>query len=191
MKIKEIMKNCLKRKHMVIYRHGEDQWISDGFSVYLASGIPRLDEDGVQRLFDIPYRKWEKMSFSSCDGLPGYICFEDSDDSERELSISTKLIGPGGEKYLVAKTRKGVYFLDEDELKPLAFDNYTKIFERESTDGIYFAVKDGVFLRAVISPVNMATDEMAEEFREIAFGLQQVVREKNRETQLDIGEEDI
>ncbi len=191
MRCKEVIRLCVKRKKMVVYRDGEDQWLSDGVSAYRISGIPHLDGDGVPRLFDIPWKKWEKMTFSVCDGLPGNLCFEDFEDGERELEISARILGGDGECYLAVKTRKGVYFINEADLKPIETDGYTKILERTNAHGdIYFAIREGLRVSALISSVNMATDEMAENFREIAFGLQKVARETRGDVQMEIGGEE-
>ena len=64
MKIKSIAAICKKGKQVVLYNRYESggtlqQYIGDGMTAYPVSGLPKLDEESILTIFDVPEKQRE------------------------------------------------------------------------------------------------------------------------------------
>ena len=62
MKLKKVAALCSANRAFILFdenRKGGEirQWLGDGYSIYLLSGLPLLDENNVCAMFDIPEKK--------------------------------------------------------------------------------------------------------------------------------------
>lgn len=161
MKIKKIIDLCKKRGIFRLYAGESVQWISDGCALYPLYNLPEFDEETLYRVFDITEKQQDKISFRYELHLPSTICIDDYMQGEALCEKGTMVIGGGGKNIIPFKTSQGVLFIDEKYLAPLEDTrDYIEVYERTGEDGrIYFAVKSGFLLLAIVLPYD-AIDEL-------------------------------
>lgn len=161
MKIKKIIDLCKKRGIFRLYTGESVQWISDGCALYPLYNLPEFDEETLYRVFDITEKQQDKISFRYESHLPTGICCDDYMQGEAQCEQGTMLIEVGGRNIIPFKTSQGVLFIDEKYLAPLEDTrDYIEVYERTGEGGrIYFAVKSGFLLLAIVLPYD-AIDEL-------------------------------
>lgn len=161
MKIKKTIDLCKQSRNLILYKTDEGQYISDGFAVYPMTGMPTFDEDTIFRTFDINDKQKSKIFYTERYVLPQNVSFEDNIDEESVVDRSPMRLYYMGKCIVPYMTSAGVMFVDEKYLAPIADaeEDMITVCERRRTDGqIYFAVKAGFVLVAVIMPVDVIND---------------------------------
>lgn len=159
MKIKKAFDICKKSKIICLFTDGTTQYLSDGNAVYPLTALPELDEDYFCQLYDINDSQREKIHFKINEPLPYEFSFADStpDESAAMLhDINIQLEGVG--VCIPVMTERGIKFIKSVYLAPLSDTDSRDIhyFLRQTSDGReYFAVKVGLLLYAIITPVNI------------------------------------
>ena len=164
--IKKIIQLCKASGQIRIINTPERQYISDDHAIYPIDRCPRFDEDNICAAYDIPEKQANKMHIQMVDKLPSGISFDDVDERENLCEDTGIRLGASGDLMLV--TTQGIKFLPLSYLTPLSDVQNLDIYERPGgANGIYFAVKSGFMLLAVILPSSIpltVTDaEMIEE----------------------------
>lgn len=155
-KLKQVETLLKKRKTIITMYANGSQWLSDGSAFYPVSGLPKLDEDNIFAIFDVPFEKREGFYFSEIDPPP--LNFEDNDSAELLAGKSETLIVLGGRVLCPVSTSQGLAFLDIKYMRPFydpsgeGFDVYERTDEKGQ---IYFAVKSGFLLHGLILPVKV------------------------------------
>lgn len=171
MKISSIEQICKSAKRIDLYSSAATraQWISDGGAYYPLYNLPRLQEENVFTLFDIPEKKQDKINFEHKDQLPANINFSDADNSENALEFGNISIQARGRVFAPLKTSLGVIYINEKYLKPFSnAENGVQLYERYTPGGeIYIAVKEGFLLTGIIIPEDIVTKEFVEELKTI------------------------
>ncbi len=171
MKISTIQQICKGAKRIVIYSDpsASIQYISDGGAFYPLYNLPRMEEENVFALFDIPEKKQDKIRFEHKHSLPEFIDFSDTTDDEIALEFGTISIYKRGRILSPLKTSLGIVYINEKYLKPFSdSENGVQLFERHTPDGaIYIAVKEGFLLTGIILPYDIVTPEFVEELKMI------------------------
>lgn len=189
MKIKRV-ESILKARKTIITYHTEDkcQWIGDGSAFYQIFNLPKLTEDIICTMFDIPENKREKFFFAERE-LPDNICFEDMDETAQILNRANYSINIQGRNIEPLKTSQGVTFIDKRYLLPFEkMENGYELYERTAKSGdVYFAVKRGFFLLAIIAPCDVVNKDFIDKLDELLI-LSRVVW-TNKEEQVRIEEE--
>lgn len=161
MKIKDIAKICKGNKTIVTEtdKYGT-QWIGDGGALYPLLRMPNLDEEGIYAVLDISETQAAGYVYRALTS-PGEMCLEDTTQQEIELERGNLTIYYNGRELEPFITSNGLSFIDADYIKPVN-GGYTKIFERYTKDGdLYFAIKDGFMLVAVVMPYKVIDDNFA------------------------------
>ena len=161
MKIKKAFDICKKAKTIILYRNrlGDVQMLSDGVAIYPLDSLPELDEEFICQLYDINDKQREKIRFTIDEPLPFDYEFADTDPAETVTQImdfSIKMDGCG--VLLPIVTESGLKFINNIYLTPFSDTDSGDIhyFLRQTPDGReYFAVKVGLLLYAIITPVNI------------------------------------
>lgn len=173
MKIKAIA-SLLKGNRLInLWDCGDTQWISNGRAAYPLYGMPRLDEETVMTVMDIPEKDRDKYIVDNL-GAPTKLNLSDYDDTERRLPPPMLTIGYGGEVLMPARTSLGLMFFDPAYLKPI--DEDYELFEREDKDGeMYIAVKAGLLLKGIILPKVENAEDIAERLSKLLDELRQTI----------------
>jgi len=170
MKIKAIEAICKQQRHIRLYNTARGQWISAGSAAYPLYSLPKLDEDGLLTIFDIPEDKRSKYYVEIGDKLPSAYDFSDASDGEAMLEIYPIEVSAYGGIVVPIVTSLGVVYINKKQLKP--FDDIERgvdLYERINDAGqLYIAVKDGFMLCGIILPLNIITKEFTEELCKLA-----------------------
>ena len=170
MKIKKIIDLCKKRGIFRLYAGGSVQWISDGCALYPLYNLPEFVEETLYRVFDITEKQQDKISFRYELHLPSTICNDDYMQGEALCEKGTMVIGAGGKSIIPFKTSQGVLFIDEKYLAPLEDTrDYIEVYERTGEGGrIYFAVKSGFMLLAIVLPYDAINELFVNGLKELS-----------------------
>ena len=153
MQIKKIIQLCKSSGIINIYNAPDKQYISNGTAVYPLDRCPRFDEGSICAAYDITEKQANKMLIQTLDALPNGISFEDVDDLENLCEDTDVRLGASGDLMLV--TTQGIKFFPIACLAPLSDTQNIEIYERPGgSDGIYFVVKSGFMLLAVVLPAS-------------------------------------
>lgn len=163
MKLKKIAALCKKEKRATIYQQWEHQdgigrtmvkqFISNGYAVYAAHGLPPLEKESLLRIFDIEEDKFDQWTVSTQD-LPESVSLSDCEKTETEITGGFPSVFERGSGAVIRYCGSGIIFIREDLLGPLDGEVDLQFFIRDSGSGgmQYLAVKSGLFLLAVVSP---------------------------------------
>lgn len=165
MKLKKIAALCNKTKNFALYDESDSagkvsQWLGDGSAAYPLHGLPLLDEDSLCKMFDITEKKRAGLYFTRRDWGEG-VNVEDTDPGETALEEMELGVICMGRELIPLMGREGIIFIDSKYLAPLEEEmGMLRMFERKTADNrTYIAVKAGLLIRAVISPVEAVNDK--------------------------------
>ena len=162
MVVKKIIQICKKTKCIALHEDNlrETQWLGDLSSFYPLFGMPRFDEDSICRAYDITEKQAEKIRFFH-NGLPGGISFADVEEGEtvcEPLEITLNYMDTQVKPYM---TSQGIKFMNQQYLEPVRDESKThlEVYERHTETGtMYFAVKAGMELVAVVFPIAVISE---------------------------------
>lgn len=179
MKLKRIAALCKQEKRAIIYQKWEvdcgtgsimtQQWISNGYAVYAAHGLPPLEKETLLRIFDVAEDKFDSWNVSNRE-LPESVNLGDLDDTEQEIVAalpSIYLYGTAMQAYGTAEN--GVMFIRGDYMSPLDGESGLEFYTRKTGDTDYLAVKYGLLLQAVILPEQLITKNFFALLKELTF----------------------
>lgn len=172
--IKKIAALCKSVKGVTLFDDEENgiQWITDGYAVYPLYDMPRMDEKTILAVLDVPGDKRGEFRVRSTK-LPSTLNFRDDDDRERMLPEMDIGIVFRNRKMLPARTSRGLWFMNPKYLEPLNDLDGFEIYERKGKDGnIYFAIKTGFMLQAIIMPELPEPEVLAGRLRRLADELE-------------------
>lgn len=169
MKIKKSVDLCKKRGCFYLFvPEGGEQWISDGVGCYPLGDVPLLNVDTLCTIFDIPDKAREKMVLRD-DVIPPGFCFDDVADNESLCEQGPLVLGDGKNGVIPYKTSQGIQFINRKYMEPLEDSGDIAVYERMSPGGtLYFAVKRGMLLVALIMPYDMINEPFVESLKDLA-----------------------
>lgn len=170
MKIKQISTIAQKEKAIKLCNTEDTQWVLLKGAAYPLYGLPELNPETLPLVLDIPENKSNKMLIE-WDSKPADLSFEDVCAGESELPPPQLVsLGYGGQVMYPEITSKGLVFYDPEYLKPV--DGEFEIFERVNTSGqVYLAVKTGFMLKAIIMPLEVQKEKIAERLSNLLSAL--------------------
>lgn len=150
MKIKSIAAICKKGKQVVLYNRYESggtlqQYIGDGMTAYPVSGLPKLDEESILTIFDVPEKQREDW-FVRVRDVPEGINFEDTDANEKMIERDNLSIIFSGHTLKPLQTRRGLVFIQSRYLSPVSdVLDVLELYERFTPNGTpYIVAKAGL-----------------------------------------------
>ena len=183
-----IFKNltALCRQHKAIRLFGDPdelQWVSEGHAMYPLHGHPGMTAEVLPQLFDVREKDLGKYIIKHEIDLPGGFDYSDVASKEKELREEPITIKRYDTILCPVQTSRGLMFYDPEYLKPLRdMQDTLEIYERETPQGgIYFAVKSGFLLQAIIMPFRPEYDKLLNELLTLCQALQETV-ERETET---------
>lgn len=165
MKIKEIVKLCKKSSIAFLYNDADGQVLSDGKGAYRLEGCPKFDIDTLCSTFDFNEKQKRKLVKGEYDGLPEQLEFEDCTELEYPCEEYPMGILVSDASIVPYKTEEGVVFVDSQYLAPLSDfpkENIVLYARKSEKYGLYFAVKVGLMIKAIITPYKCITPEFNE-----------------------------
>lgn len=187
MKIKTLAAICKKAGVFCLYDRitpdGEvaEQWLGNHGAVYPLFGLPYLQESNIYTMFDFTDKQQEKIYFRH-DRLPEGINFEDVDANESILDREKLTIGYAGRILRPLQTRRGLVFIDVEQLSPLAdMADTLELYERQTpSGGTYIAAKSGFMLLGVVMPYNIIEKGFVEQLETLSRKCRVALDEKER-----------
>ena len=174
MKIKSIAAICKKGKQVVLYNRYESggtlqQYIGDGMTSYPVSGLPKLDEESILTIFDVPEKQREDW-FVRVRDVPEGINFEDTDANEKMIERDNLSIIFSGHTLKPLQTRRGLVFIQSRYLSPVSdVLDVLELYERFTPNGTpYIVAKAGFLLQAVIMPYDVINAGFVERLQRLA-----------------------
>ena len=188
MKLKKVAALCSANKAFFLFdenREGGEirQWLGDGYSIYLLSGLPLLDENNVCAMFDIPEKKRKKCR-SKRQPVSEVYSLEDWERGERALNDNWPTVEYDGRIVKPLSTNDGMTFIQDKYLAPLEdIADYLRLFERVDTEGNkYIVAKNGMESAAIIMPFDIINAGFVEELENLAYRCRQSLEaQKERE----------
>ena len=156
MKIKKIEQILKRRKTIVLY-DDTVQWIGDNNALYKLDDMPKIDDHNVFVLFDIAGEQADKydVQMLRVTEYDLHLQMEDHYLTDNEVGVSESCgLYVDGSVYLPVETSMGVKLIAAEYLAPFAKENYT-VYERVINGKLDFVVKCGLFIKAIIAPVQM------------------------------------
>lgn len=164
MKVSKVIELCKRNHVLCLYDDPEGvQWISDGCALYPLWGLPTFDDSSIKASYDISDKLWEKMQFHRQYGVPKGYDLADLPGEERRaerMPLWIRYAGVSAVPYIVST---GVAWMDSAYLTPFGTEERLEVWERRTEDGrLYFAVKIGLELSAVVMPCLLPQEELAQ-----------------------------
>lgn len=157
MKLKGMTALCRRGKRVTLFerRHEDgsiEQFLSDGFSVYMTGELPRLDEENVLAIFDVSAKDDWVVQRSA---LPGWISTDDFDPTDEPVRLCKTGVTHDGETYRPLFCRdRGVVWTDEAFFSPIAGKEFS-LFLRGRGSEQYLVAKEGMFFLAALALVTL------------------------------------
>ena len=162
MKLKRIAAICRRDKHVVVYRSPDGgQYIGTDEAAYLVGGLPGLDEKSTLAILDVPE---EDRSGWVCEirGEPGKISIADIAQGEHLAKRGNIMVGYAGKELEPLTWPGGTMWIDTKFLRPLSGEEVELYIRRGGTGIDYVAAKKGMFLCAVIAPIEVSEKFLAD-----------------------------
>lgn len=138
------------------------QWLNTMDAVYRLEGLPKMNSDDFLNLLGVPENKKNKWEIGDMMDEAGLT--KTDRPGEMELTADPAGISVFYNSMCMTPfyTPDGVLWMDEDLLEPVRKidSHYLRFFLRGEKGRRMVAVKDGLILVAVISPVKMSDDFM-------------------------------
>ncbi len=155
MKLKEIAALCRKAKSVIVFDEEGRQWAGDGSAMYiLPENIGGMTPDTLCVIFDIPTDKAAEF-YTRRSEFPA--TFESGDEAEEdELLFDTdrRVLYDGADMTPLQTPDGKVFFIKSKYLKAVNDSENLRLTLRIDGEGNrYIAVKDGMFLAAIIVPI--------------------------------------
>ncbi|MBR5094463.1 MAG: hypothetical protein IK095_05160 [Oscillospiraceae bacterium] len=154
---KNLVMLCRAHKRILLYG-GPDgtQWIGEGNAIYPLHGMPPMDRTALPVVFDVQQKDLGKYTIKHEDALPSIFDYHDT-APEMQLQPEPISLVLSGALLRPLRTSRGLMFYDPDYLRPLRdLQDTLEIYERATAQGqVYFAVKSGLLLQALILPLRV------------------------------------
>lgn len=157
MKLKGMAALCRRGKRVTLFerRHDDgtiEQFLSDGFGVYMTGDLPQLDEESVLAIFDVSAKDDWVVQRSA---LPDWISTDDFDPTDEPVRLCETGVTHDGKTYrpLFRKDR-GVVWTDEAFFSPIAGHDFS-LFLRGRGSEQYLVAKEGMFFLAALALVTL------------------------------------
>lgn len=158
MNLDKIFNICKASKRFVVFRQNpKTQWIGDGVATYIVTHSPKLTPEYLTASASLKPQEVENTLFKNGD-FPEGLETTDNVDNENFVVPSEITINFFDGEYTPVFTSQGIRFIKTIYLKPFGNEEY-ELYERYSTDGkMYFVLKIGMFVNAVIMAQNNYLD---------------------------------
>lgn len=185
MEIKKIISFCKKSGYLYLFETEAEQWISDGCALFPLYNMPLFDEESILKAYDIPEKKAAKMNIRHDLRLPSGYNFANETADEMPCEIGDEVFG----KATAITTSRGMMFINSKYLTPFAGDeDMLYIFERTREDGeVYFAVKIGFSLVALVLPFDCVNENFVARLKKIYEQCELALCNKNNIARQDGG----
>lgn len=160
MKLKNVGALCKKAKSIILFEEEDgSQWAGEGGALFiLPENLGRMTPATLCTIFDIPVDKAAEIYTETGSFPGGYDSADDTEEDELIFDTYRRVILDGRDMVPLREPGGKVYFIQTKYLKAVDDSENLRMTLRYSDDGKpYIAVKDGMFLTAIIMPVRFLT----------------------------------
>lgn len=162
MKLKALARLCAEAKQVILYETPEGmQWAGTGSVIWkLPENLGRLNTAALCAIFDITAEKAAKMKIKS-EMLPEGIDTDDQVPGEKDLLywLGRRLVLDGEDVLPLNAPGGEVFLIQTRSITPGKDAEQPGLCLRKTPGGTpYIAVKDGIFLQAIIVPIHIAPE---------------------------------
>jgi hypothetical protein len=186
MKLKALGALCKQRCVFCLYDDiapdGEimGQWLGTDGALYSLTGLPYLTAENLIRMFDITKKQEENLVFRS-GPLRESSYFENTVPGEILIERNALSIVRGGYTLMPLFTESDIEFIDTELFAPVRdILDEVEIYERRAAHTVYFAVKLGFMVTAVLLPVRAIDEAFVEQAEELARRCRAALKRKAR-----------
>lgn len=171
MKLSKLWALLKASKYITKWEGSDTEWLSDGRAFFPVYGLPTLTEQALRTMLDVDEDKWTSYHYREEGELP----FSDLDNfrDDEELHASKVTFTVYGVEFVALTKGLDIYLVTMKELKPLGSESLSFYLR----DG-FVAVKEGMVLRAVITPEIITEDIILAELMSIATKLHGAARDR-------------
>lgn len=160
MVVKKIVQMCKKTGVLSLWDDESKglQWMGNGYALYPLEQMPYFVPETVCRAYDISEKQAEKIHFTHNRKLPVGLNTGDIDGAETVIEPLKMTLIHSGQMVQPYMTSRGIKFMDMKYMEPIQDEgnSYINVYERFTENGeLYFAVKSGMLLVAVIMPISV------------------------------------
>ena len=158
MKLQKIKSICKEARRILLFEAASYQWISNGYAAYPCYNLPRLNEENIFAIFDIPDSDKGKIIFIE-KAAPEKLDFDDCHSGEVLLERYPLAIRSHGQMLLPLNFAGQVVYINEKFLTPFSdIKEGYELYGRIDSEGKpYVAVKTGMILLGIISRSDIVT----------------------------------
>lgn len=171
MKLSKLWALLKASKYITKWEGSDTEWLSDGRAFFPVYGLPALTEQALRTMLDVDEDKWTSYHYREEGELP----FSDLDNfrDDEELHASKVTFTVWGVEFVALTKGLDIYLVSMKELKPLGSESLSFYLR----DG-FVAIKEGMVLRAVITPEIIIDDMVLAELMSIATKLHGAARDR-------------
>lgn len=157
MKLKNVGALCKNAKSIVLYDDGARQWAGEGGAMYiLPENLGRMTVEMLCTIFDIPADKAADFYTQRSDWPTPYDAEDDAEEDELIFDTDRRVMFDKRDMVPLQAPYGKVYFVQAKYLKAVDDSENLHMTLRLTEEGQpYIAVKDGMFLTAIIMPVRV------------------------------------
>lgn len=171
MKLSKLWALLKASKYITKWEGSDTEWLSDGRAFFPVYGLPTLTEQALRTMLDVNEDKWTSYHYREEGELPFFDLDNFQDDEELHVSKVTFTVW--GVEFVALTKGLDIYLVSMKELKPLGSESLSFYLR----DG-FVAVKEGMVLRAVITPEIITEDIILAELMSIATKLHGAARDR-------------
>lgn len=176
MKLKTVLQLLKAKRRIILFESDDGQWIGDGSAAFPLYGLPPMKTDNLCSLLDVSEKQFAQIDVSS-EKMP--FSTEDNVIDEIMLTRCEMTIGYRGRDLIPLTSGTKIYFIQSGYIKPFGNnDDISFELRRSKNGGKCIAVKEGFFLRGIIAPYDVVTDEFISALNKIYGMSRDVMSEK-------------
>ncbi len=176
MKLKTVLQLLKAKRRIILYDSNDCQWIGDGSAAFPLYGLPPMKTDNLRSLLDVSEKQFAQINVSS-ENMP--FSTEDNVIDETMLTRCETTIGYRGYELIPLTSGTKIYYIQSGYIKPFGNnDDISFDLRIMKNGGECIAVKEGFFLRGVVAPDDVVTDEFISALNKIYSMSRDVMSEK-------------
>ena len=166
MRFNRIIALCKKSNNFIIFTTDDLQWLSNGHAAYPLHGHPVYGEESIFKVASMTDKQAEKCIYQNTP-MPERICTDDLTDAEQAVQELSPQIYFGGGLMLPVSTSEGLKFINRAYIRPIEDEEDYRIYERNNERGLYFVIKSGMLIRAIVMPSEIISEELVNSIADI------------------------
>lgn len=187
MKIKELFNKAKGSKSVRIVDTADEngeitrQHIVIDDAVYPLDGIPRVNEETVLAILDVPADMREEWHVFKGINKNIEWMLEDEQSADLEAKMGKMELECGGVKYRTFHTARGMLFVSNEQLRPIKDEKNVCYRLRENGNAQMIIAQRGMMNIGALMPLQWADEEAADELWQMAEAARKIAEKRKLE----------